>query len=116
MDPDAFESFKQCRTWIYQVVRRLDIGVRRATHTSRFLNEQEMSDTIIRKPLEVSTGGTAGPYIRVPFRQLAEICQLLDKHNIRYWVDEHVIALDGGPEIAVVNFGRSADVVAASVV
>ena len=73
-----------------------------------------MIDTITRKPISVSTEGTAGPYIRLPFSRVAETRQLLDKNGIRYWVDEdeHVISLNGTPEMAVVNFGRGADVAA----
>jgi len=71
-----------------------------------------MIDTITRKPISVSTEGTAGPYIRLPFSRVAETRQLLDKNGIRYWVDEHVISLNGSPEMAVVNFGRGADVAA----
>ncbi len=71
-----------------------------------------MIHTMNKEPLNVSTEGTAGPFIRVPVSQLDEISQVLDKNSIHYWVEENVISLNGGPEIAVVNFGRGADVAA----
>jgi hypothetical protein len=69
-----------------------------------------MIDAMTRKPLHVSTDGTAGPYIMVPVSQLADLRELLDKHRIRYSVEEDVVSLDGAPEIAVVDLGRGADV------
>ena len=43
-----------------------------------------MTDATIKKPLRVSTDGTAGPYIRVLVSQLDHIRQLLDRRGIRY--------------------------------
>ena len=63
------------------------------------------------KPLRVSTEGTAGPYIMLPWTQVAEVRQLLDSRHIRYWVEENVISLNGSPEIAVINLGRGGDAV-----
>ena len=36
----------------------------------------------------------------------------MDQNGINYWIEENVISLDGGPEIAIVNLGRGADVAA----
>lgn len=69
-----------------------------------------MIDAMTRKPLHVSTDGTAGPYIRVPFSQLSGLQEILDRNSIRYSVEEDVISLNGGPEIAVVDLDRKADV------
>ena len=69
-----------------------------------------MIDAMTRKPLYVSTDGTAGPYIMVPVSQLAELRELLDKHRIRYSVEEDAISLDGAPEVAVVDLGHGADI------
>ena len=69
-----------------------------------------MIDEMTRKPLHVSTDGTAGPYIMLPVSQLDEVRQLLDDHGIRYCVEEDVISLNGGPETAVIDLGRGADV------
>jgi hypothetical protein len=68
-----------------------------------------MIDATTQRSLYVSTDGTAGPYIRGPVSQLAEIGQLLDHHGIRHWVEEDVISLNGAPEIAIVDLGRGAD-------
>ena len=66
-------------------------------------------DAKTKKPLRVSTDGTAGPYIRVPVSQLDDVRRLLDGHGIGYWIGENAISFDGAPEIAVVNFGRGGD-------
>lgn len=70
-----------------------------------------MTDSMTRKPLRVSTDGTAGPYLMLPFSQLDEVLKLL-AGRVGYRVEEDVISLDGAPEIAVIDFGRSADAVA----
>ena len=75
-----------------------------------------MIDAMTRKPLYVSTDGTAGPYIMAPVSQLADLRELLDKHRIRYSVEEHAISLDGEPEIAVVDLGHGADVAPVQVI
>jgi hypothetical protein len=71
-----------------------------------------MIDTTTKKPLRVSTESTAGPYIRLPESQLAEVQQLLDRRGIRYQVDEEIISFDGGPEVAIIDLGRGADAAA----
>jgi hypothetical protein len=71
-----------------------------------------MIDVTTNKPLRVSTEGTAGPYIRLPFNQLDEVRRLLDGSSVRHWVSENVISLNGGPYIAVVNLGREGDAAA----
>lgn len=68
-----------------------------------------MIDAMTKNPLYVSTDGTVGPYIMVPVSQLTDLRQLLDKHRIRYSVEEDAISLDGKPEIAVVDLGHGAD-------
>lgn len=68
-----------------------------------------MTNPTIKEPLHVSTDGTAGPYIMAPVSQLDEVRRLLDSRQIRYWVDEYAISLDGAPEVAVINLGREAD-------
>jgi hypothetical protein len=70
---------------------------------------QAMNDATTSKPLQVSTDGTAGPYIILPVSQLAELCELLDSHGVDYSVEENFISFNGAPETAVVDFGRNAD-------
>ncbi len=71
-----------------------------------------MIDRTTGLPLRVSTDGTTGPYIRLPFDQLDDFKRVLDSHGIRYWVEENVVSLSGGPFIAVANLGRGADATA----
>lgn len=69
-----------------------------------------MTDAVTKKPLHVSTDGTAGPYIMVPVSQLTELREILDGQRICYAVEEDAISLDGAPEVAVVDLGHGADV------
>lgn len=71
-----------------------------------------MKDSSTKKPIRVSTDGDAGPYVMVPVSQLAEVRALLDKHHVRYWVDEDAISLDGEPEVTVINLSRGTNPVA----
>lgn len=75
-----------------------------------------MTDATTKTPLRVSTEGTAGPYLRVPVSQLAEVRRLLDSRRISYWVGENAISLDGAPEVAVINLGRGGDAAAVQTV
>lgn len=68
-----------------------------------------MIDQCTNKLLHVSTDGDTGPYIMVPVKQIDDVLALLDAHDIRYWVDEDAISLDGKPEVTVVNLGRGSD-------
>jgi hypothetical protein len=61
--------------------------------------EQAMTNVATKKPMRVSTDGTAGPYIMVPVSQLDEVRQLLDGRRIRYWVEENAISLDGAQKL-----------------
>jgi hypothetical protein len=68
-----------------------------------------MTDVTTKKPLHVSTDGTAGPYIMVPVSQLADVRQLLGGHGVRYQVEEDAISLNGAPEVAIIDLGLGAD-------
>lgn len=68
-----------------------------------------MNDSSTKKPLQVSDGGEAGPYLWVPLSQLADVQRLLDANGVKYDVDEVAISLDDDPEEIVVNFGRDGD-------
>ena len=39
----------------------------------------------------------------VPVDQLGFVRTLLDRHEIRYWVESDAISLGGKPEIAIIN-------------
>jgi hypothetical protein len=75
-----------------------------------------VTDTTTKKPLYVSTNGTAGPYIMLPVSQLDEVRRLLDSQGVGYWVEENVISLNGAPEVAVINLGRGGDAAAVQAV
>jgi len=68
-----------------------------------------MIDATTKKPLRVSTDGTAGPYITLLVSQIEEVRRLLDDRGIRYWVEDDAISFNGEPEIAVIDLGRNAD-------
>jgi hypothetical protein len=68
-----------------------------------------MIDTSTDKPLCVSIDGSAWPYIMVPFVQLDKVKTLFDANKLSYWVDEEVLSLDEGPEIAFINFRHGSD-------
>lgn len=71
-----------------------------------------MTDVVTHKPLRVSTESWGGPYLDLPFSQVEEVRKLLDSRHIFYWVSEHVISFNGGPEMAVINFGHEGDAAA----
>jgi len=68
-----------------------------------------MTDPTTNKALRVSTEGTAGPYIMVPFSQLDEVRKLLEIRKIAYWVSDNAISINGAPEVIIVNLGRGGD-------
>jgi hypothetical protein len=68
-----------------------------------------MIDAMTKDTLRVSNDGIAGPYLMVPLTQLDAVLGLLDRHNVRYWVDADAISLDNEPAITVINFGRTGE-------
>ncbi|AGA28198.1 hypothetical protein [Singulisphaera acidiphila] len=68
-----------------------------------------MIDTTTRRPLRVSTDGTAGPYIMVPVSQLDRVRRLLLDNKIPHRVDEDAISLGGNPAVVVIDLVRSDD-------
>jgi hypothetical protein len=68
-----------------------------------------MIDVTTKQPLRVANEGDAGPYIELPYDQLAEVRRLLDRHGVRYYPHEDVFSFNGGPYIATIDFGRGAD-------
>ncbi len=68
-----------------------------------------MTDATTNEPLRVSTDSPVRPYIDVAEIQLDEVCRLLDSRHINYWVDEHAISLDGGPETTIIHLDHGAD-------
>ncbi len=68
-----------------------------------------MTEATTRKPFQVPGAGTTWPYIRVEVSHLPELRQILDKHQVRYKVDEYAVSFDGGPETTIIHLGRGAD-------
>jgi hypothetical protein len=68
-----------------------------------------MIHTLYRKPIEVETDWGVEPYITLPLDQLDRLTAVLDAKRITYWVDDEVLSLDGGPEIARVTLDEYTD-------
>jgi hypothetical protein len=58
-----------------------------------------MTDTAKQSPLKVHDS-TVGPYMRLPLSQVEAVGRILDRHGIKYWVEDIVISMNHGPEIA----------------
>jgi hypothetical protein len=71
-----------------------------------------MTDETTKKPIRVWGADTPWPCLSVPFIQLDEVRRFLDKHGVSYWVSDRVISINGGPEMASINFYRGADAAA----
>jgi hypothetical protein len=69
-----------------------------------------MIDSTTHERITVHPDGDAGPYMIVPVDQRNAIEVLLKQYQVQFWVDDDAISLNGKPEVAVVNFGRGADV------
>ena len=68
-----------------------------------------MIDEKTEDRLRILTDVIAGPFLSVTLAQLPRVRDLLDRHEIHYWVDSQAISLDGRPAVVVVNFGRAGD-------
>lgn len=68
-----------------------------------------MIDSITKGRLEVLAYGQGRPYIIVPESQLKRLCALLDKHRIRYEVDEDMMSVDDEPYVTFVTLARGTD-------
>jgi hypothetical protein len=69
-----------------------------------------MVDSETRERVLVHNEGSGGPYIMLPFDQVADIEQILRGNEISFWVDADAISVDGKAAISVINLGRDADV------
>ncbi len=70
-----------------------------------------MIDAVTKKPLVVSTIGTAGPSIRVSLDEVEKVTRLLETHGIRHSVRNNSISMDGGPFMTVVKLGYDGNAV-----
>ena len=67
-------------------------------------------DVLTEQPLNVSTDGTAGPYIIVPLSQLDQLKQLLKQNGVAFSVEKTGISLNGKPVDVVVNLELGANI------
>jgi hypothetical protein len=81
-----------------------------------------MVDSATHKPLKVSFDAATGPYIWVSVAQLDRLRQVLVQHDIRHWVDNYPVSVDGEPVSwkdrclsFVKKYGKAAKVVAGAV-
>lgn len=68
-----------------------------------------MIDTITKARLEVLSSNRGRSCIIVPESQLKQLRSLLDRHKIRYEVDEDMMSVDGEPWVAFVMLARGTD-------
>lgn len=68
-----------------------------------------MIDTTTGERLVVEKGLESGPYIDLPWSQVDDVRQRLDRAGIAYWVDPWVISIEGHPETATIYFSRYVD-------
>jgi hypothetical protein len=68
-----------------------------------------MINTANQEPIRVWAETPGWPDILLPYSQLEEVRALLDRHGIRYEVEDEVISLDGGPEMATINLAHGTD-------
>jgi hypothetical protein len=67
-----------------------------------------MNDARTHESIQVLTHSEV-PYIRVQVDQLLRLREILDRHKIRYWVEDVAISVDRKPAIVAVNLRRSED-------
>lgn len=68
-----------------------------------------MTETVSKQRIRVPTPTTAGVFISVETDRLPALRAILDANNIRYWVNEYLLTMNGGPELAQVVFPRGSD-------
>jgi len=69
-----------------------------------------MIDTTSKNPVAVEAYDQTRPFFWIPVSQLDHVRRVLDSHDLPYEVDDTAIALDGEPEMIVVNLGHEVDV------
>ncbi len=69
-----------------------------------------MPTSEINAPLQLSTDGTAGPYVIVTPGQLRHVVAVFREEGIDFRVDEEAVLSGGTPALAVIDLGSGADV------
>lgn len=65
-----------------------------------------MTNSTNQGPIIVSSGGDAGAHISLPLDQLEAVKSMLREFQVPFWVDVHVVSVNGSPEYAFVNLER----------
>jgi hypothetical protein len=60
------------------------------------------------RSVRVSGNGDSGGYIVVPMAQLDDVKRILQRHKVRFWVDQYAISINGQPYTTVINLHRTA--------
>jgi hypothetical protein len=68
-----------------------------------------MTNVLTNKPLRVWAEESEWPWINLPVSQLDEVRRLLDEHDIRYQVDEHILSINEGPFTTLIKLRRGTD-------
>ena len=68
-----------------------------------------MTDIVTKKPIKIEMGGDAPADFSIPYQQLDQVRALFDANHIECWVDDEVLSIDDGPEIAFVTISRRSD-------
>ena len=84
--------------------------IKKCDGVNRKLERQKiMLDIVTKEPLRISPNPGSNPSLRLPHTQVGQVTKLLDQHGIRYWVDSHIISMNGGPYIGSIYFYRETD-------
>ena len=62
-----------------------------------------MSQLATSRPLRIQKHGETIPYITLPTSRLEAVRNLLDEHDVDFWMDEVSITINDEPEFTVLN-------------
>ena len=68
-----------------------------------------MIDTATHKAIKVSFTDAAGPYIWVSLEQLDRLRKVLEQHDIRHWVDNYSVSVNGEPMMTKIYVRKRTD-------
>jgi hypothetical protein len=68
-----------------------------------------MTDTTTQKSIRVEPVTAGGALIDVSESQLPAVVQVLDAHQVQYWVHNQMMSINGSPYMALVQISRRED-------
>jgi len=68
-----------------------------------------MIDSATHNHIKVSFDAATGPYIWVSVEQLDRLRKVLLEHDIRHWVDNYPVSVDGRPAMTKVYVRKGVD-------